>query len=176
MMEPAVPAGFLPLARRSPYIAAMGPFYWKADGKQRALGLRIEEKHINSRGFVHGGVLCGFADLAIGYNLASLQAPPLPLVTANLSVDFAGSARRGDWLECRVDVQRVGGRLADANAYVGRAAGRIVRASAIFARGWRYLGAGLEPAPTMNSPWPWKRDHARFAWLFRGREPRSTVF
>lgn len=134
MTEPAVPAGFVPLDRRSPYIQAMGPFYWKARGQQRVLGLGIEEKHINSRGFVHGGVLCGLADLAIGYNLAYLQEPPLPLVTANLTVDFAGSAKLGDWLECRVDIQRVGGRLAYANAYIWRGDERIVRASAIFAR------------------------------------------
>ena len=134
MTETSIPAGFVPLDRRSPYIAAMGPFYWKIDGKQRALGLKVEEKHINSRGFVHGGVLCGLADLAIGYNLAYLQDPPLPLVTANLSVDFAGAAKLGDWLECRVDVQRVGSRLAYANAYIWRGEERIVRASAIFAR------------------------------------------
>jgi acyl-coenzyme A thioesterase PaaI-like protein len=128
------PAGFAPLDRRSPYILAMGPFYWKPDGKLRILGLSAAEKHINSRGFVHGGVLCGMADLAIGYNLAYLQEPPLPLVTANLAVDFAGAARQGDWLECRVDIQRVGARLAFANAYIWRGAERIVRASAIFAR------------------------------------------
>jgi uncharacterized protein (TIGR00369 family) len=112
----------------------MGPFYWRVDGKQRILAIRAEEKHINSRGFVHGGVLCGLADLAIGYNLAYLQEPPLPLVTANLAVDFAGAARKGDWLECCVDIQRVGGRLAYANAYIWRGDERIVRASAIFAR------------------------------------------
>jgi uncharacterized protein (TIGR00369 family) len=128
------PAGFAVLDRTSPYIEAMGPFYWKVDGKQRIVAVRAEEKHINSRGFVHGGVLCGLADLAIGYNLAYLQAPPLPLVTANLTVDFAGTAKHGDWLECRVDIQRVGGRLAYANAYVWRGEERIVRASAIFAR------------------------------------------
>ena len=108
----------------------------------RVLGLRAMEKHINSRGFVHGGVFCGMADLAIGYFLAFAQDPPLPLVTANLSVDFAGSARLGDWLECRVDLQRMGGRLAFANAYIWRGTGdsaeraaeRIIRASAIFAR------------------------------------------
>ena len=129
-----IPTDFAPLDRRSPYIQAMGPFYWKVDGKQRIVAIRAEEKHINSRGFVHGGVLCGLADLAIGYNLAYLREPPLPLVTANLTVDFAGAARNGDWLECRVDIQRVGGRLAYANAYIWRGDERIVRASAIFAR------------------------------------------
>ena len=138
MSDAELPAGFAPLDRRSPYIAAMGPFFWKVEGSGRILGLRAQEKHINSRGYVHGGVLCGMADLAIGYNLAYLQEPPLPLVTANLSVDFAGSAKLGDWLECRVEIQRVGGRLAFASAYIWRgtdsAAERIIRASAIFAR------------------------------------------
>ena len=133
-MTAELPSGFVVLDRTSPYIQAMGPFYWKVEGKHRIVAIRAEEKHINSRGFVHGGVLCGLADLAIGYNLAYLQDPPLPLVTANLNVDFAGAARKGDWLECRVDIQRVGGRLAYANAYIWRGEERIVRASAIFAR------------------------------------------
>ena len=93
MSDATLPAGFVVLDRTSPYIQAMGPFYWKVDAKQRIVAIRAEEKHINSRGFVHGGVLCGLADLAIGYNLAFLQEPPLPLVTANLTVDFAGAAR-----------------------------------------------------------------------------------
>jgi uncharacterized protein (TIGR00369 family) len=112
----------------------MGPFYWKVEGRQRIVAIRAGKRHINSRGFVHGGVLCGLADLAIGYNLAFLQEPPLALVTANLTVDFAGAARKGDWLECRVDIQRAGGRLSYANAYIWRGDERIVRASAIFAR------------------------------------------
>jgi uncharacterized protein (TIGR00369 family) len=132
--ETIVPQGFIVLDRTSPYIEAMGPFYWKVDGKQRIVAIRAGERHINSRGFVHGGVLCGLADLAIGYNLAFLEEPPLPLVTVNLTVDFAGAARKGDWLECRVDIQRAGGRLSYANAYIWRGENRIVRASAIFAR------------------------------------------
>lgn len=133
-MSGEAPAGFGELPRLSPYIAAMGPFYAKEKDGARTLGLRALEKHINTRGFVHGGVLCSMADIAIGYQIAFGANPPLPLVTANLSVDFAGAARIGDWLECRVDVQRVGGRLAFANAYIWKGEERIVRASAIFAR------------------------------------------
>jgi len=129
-----IPAGFVPLGRLSPYIVAMGPFYWKEEGKARILGLRADEKHINTRGFVHGGVLCSLADITLGYNIAYSADPPLPVVTANLNVDFAGTARLGDWLECRADVQRVGGRLAFANAYIWRGGDRIARASAVFAR------------------------------------------
>ena len=133
-MSGEIPPGFGPLPRISPYVAAMGPFYSKEEGGTRILGFYVLEKHINTRGFVHGGVLCGVADFAIGYNVAFDRTPPIPLVTANLSVDFAGNAKQGDWLECRVDVQRVGGRLAFASAFIWKGEERIVRASAIFAR------------------------------------------
>ena len=69
-MTEAVPAGFGPLPRLSPYIAAMGPFYVKSVGDIRTLGLVVLEKHINTRGFVHGGFLCSMADIAIGYQIA----------------------------------------------------------------------------------------------------------
>ncbi|MGH7004761.1 MAG: PaaI family thioesterase [Alphaproteobacteria bacterium] len=134
-MSAAIPPGFGALPRISPYVEAMGPFYGKAaEGGGRILGLAVLEKHINTRGFVHGGVLCSLADIAIGYSVAFGREPPLPLVTAHLSIDFAGNAKLGDWIECRVDVQRVGGRLAFANAYIWKGEERIVRASAIFAR------------------------------------------
>jgi acyl-CoA thioesterase FadM len=55
-------------------------------------------------------------------------------VTAHLAVDYAGAARLGDWVESRVEIQRVGARLAFANCYLVAGERRIVRASAIFAR------------------------------------------
>ncbi|MCW5771102.1 MAG: PaaI family thioesterase [Rhodospirillaceae bacterium] len=128
----AVPAGFVRLPPLSPYIGAMGPFYVKDEATGRVLGLEVQEKHLNTRGFVHGAVVCGLADIAIAINLA--DEARLPVVTANLSVDFAGTAALGDWIECRVDLQRQGRRLAFANAYIWRGGERIVRASGVFAR------------------------------------------
>jgi acyl-CoA thioesterase FadM len=55
-------------------------------------------------------------------------------VTAHLAVDYAGVARAGDWIESRVEIQRVGSRLAFANCYLVVDEKPIVRASAIFAR------------------------------------------
>lgn len=101
------------------------------------LGVRIAEKHCNARGTAHGGLLMTLADIALGHNLAYSEDPPASLTTVNLSADFAGSAKLGDWLEARVDVQRLGGRLAFANAYLSVGEERIVRASAVFVRGGR---------------------------------------
>jgi uncharacterized protein (TIGR00369 family) len=128
-----VPTGFKPLFRTSPFLEANGPFYFREEeGQGFIIGLRIEEKHTNACGIAHGGILMTLADIALGYNAATTQNPPLPLVTTNLTADFASSAKIGDWLEARVDIQKVGQRVAFANAYLSVGEERIVRASAVF--------------------------------------------
>jgi acyl-coenzyme A thioesterase PaaI-like protein len=89
---------------------------------------------VNARGFVHGGLLMTLADIALGDSLAYREDPPASFVTANLSADFAGSAKLGDWVEAYVDIQKSGSRLAFANAYLLVDGERILRASAVFAR------------------------------------------
>ena len=128
------PDGFAPLFRTSPFLEATGPFYYRRDGERLIVGLRILEKHANARGFAHGGLLMTLADIALGYSLAYREDPPASFLTANLSADFAGSAKLGDWVEAHVDVQKSGSRLAFANAYLTVEGERILRASAVFAR------------------------------------------
>jgi acyl-coenzyme A thioesterase 13 len=127
-----VPEGYQPLFRSSPYVELIGPLYSRGEGAALQIGLRAERKHCNQRGTVHGGILATLADIALGYAMAFATKPPTNLVTANLSLDFAGAAREGDWLETAVDIQRQGSRLAFGNCYVSRDGERIVRASAVF--------------------------------------------
>lgn len=96
------------------------------------VGLRAQEKHCNARGGVHGGILATLADVTLGYAMAFATHPPSNLITANLSLDFAGGAALGDWLEASVDIQKQGSRLAFANCYITVNEQRIVRASAVF--------------------------------------------
>lgn len=127
-----VPQGFRPLFRSSPVIDLIGPVYSKGEGADLALGLRVQQKHCNMRGALHGGILATLADVALGYTIAFSTQPPTGLVTTNLTLDFAGTAKIGDWLEARVDVQKKGSRLAFANCYISVGESRIVRASAVF--------------------------------------------
>ena len=127
-----VPEGFSPLFRTSPVLDLIGPIYHRGKGKDLVLGLRVESKHCNARGSVHGGILAALADVAIGYAMAFATDPPAALVTANLSLDFAGTGRIGDWLETTVDVHKRGSRLAFGNCFISVGAERIVRASAVF--------------------------------------------
>jgi len=129
-----VPEGFrrVQRPRLNPFNELVGPFYECRRGEEVSLGLRIEERHTNSRGICHGGLLATMADLALGYAMLSI-ARQSGFVTVNLSLDFAGSARAGDWVESAVEVQKTGARLAFANCYLVANDLRIVRASAIFA-------------------------------------------
>ena len=126
------PRDFRPLFRTSPVLDLVGPLYCRGEGIDLVIGLRIEEKHCNARGTVHGGILATLADVALGYAMAFASNPPTSLVTANLTLDFAGTAKIGEWLEAHVDVQKQGSRLSFANCYISVNDQRIVRASAVF--------------------------------------------
>ena len=127
-----VPEGFTPLFRSSPFLDLLGPIYNQRTDKGLVIGLWAEAKHCNARGLVHGGVLSSLADVALGYNSAFAQEPPTPIVTSSLSIDYAGTAKRGDWITLETDVQKVGKSLAFANCYVVVESVRIARASAVF--------------------------------------------
>lgn len=125
--------GFAPLFRTSPFLDRVGPFYSKGKGGGMVVGLRALEHHMNARALVHGGVLMTLADIALGYAMATSAEPPISAVTSNLSADLAGSARLGDWIEARVDIQKIGRTLAFANAYLHVGEARIARVSGVFA-------------------------------------------
>lgn len=132
MMDTA-PEGFEPLFRSSPFLERTGPFFCSGRGGQMKIGLRVLEHHLNARGGVHGGLLMTMADIALGYAMATSADPPVNAVTAQISTDFAGSAKLGDWIESSADIQKVGRTLAFCNVYLKVGDQRIIRASGIFA-------------------------------------------
>lgn len=128
-----VPEGFGPLFRTSPLLDELGPFYGKGTGADLVIGLRASEKHTNSRGTVHGGVLATIGDIALGYTMAFSSDPPRRATTASLTIDYIGSAKAGDWIEARVDKCKIGKTLAFANAYLTVNDTQVARVSAVFA-------------------------------------------
>lgn len=127
-----IPPGFTPIFRTSPFLETIGPLYSAGIGASLVIGLRVQEKHTNARGALHGGLLASVADIALGYGLATSTQPPTSMVTAALSVDFVGGARIGDWVETSLDIQKVGARMAFANVYFSVGGERIARASGVF--------------------------------------------
>ncbi|MBU0517024.1 MAG: PaaI family thioesterase [Proteobacteria bacterium] len=130
-----IPSGFEPLDWDSPYIHHAGPVYLRRDERGMTFGLRVEKKHTNRRGIAHGALILLLADVALGFATAFGRQPFVPVLTASLSADFAGAANLGDWIEARVDVQKVGARLAFANTYVTLGPTRLARVSAVLTVG-----------------------------------------
>jgi len=149
--DPRPPAGFEPLFRTSPFLDTVGPFFYRkeADGGF-VVGLRVLPKHANARGGAHGGLLLTLIDVALGYRAAFSQDPPAALTTASVTADFAGAPKLGDWVEAHVDVQKVGSRLAFANAFLMVNGERLVRASAVFSRSTGALPGSAGAAPPVR--------------------------
>lgn len=125
------PAGFAPLVHTSAFRELCGPLYQRAEGGAYAIGLYVQKKHGNMRGMVHGGMIAMLADTALGFAISS-AAPVKGLVTTSLSVSYSGNAEVGDWIEARVDIQRLGRRVCFAGCDIWRGTSRIAHASGAF--------------------------------------------
>jgi len=106
------------------------------------VGLRIDERHTNARGFLHAGVLVAVADVVMGHIAHRAGPPDACLVTASLTTDFPGSAQLDDW-------------VTGARPYVGPASDwRSPAASSPRTAGWCSLPAASSP-PSLGG----KHDH-----------------
>ena len=69
-----IPEGFRLLGRvNSPFLSSLGPLYVKGEGSGGVVAMRIDEKHLNTRGVAHGGMLVTLADSALGIVIAMSQ-------------------------------------------------------------------------------------------------------
>jgi uncharacterized protein (TIGR00369 family) len=129
-----IPDGYGPLPRSSPFLDMVGPVLCRRNGEGLELALRIEQRHCNSRGYVHGGLLTAIADQTLGYNigLMGLRDSNLTLITASLTIDFTASATLGDWLNVSAEMVSCGKRLGFANCYLVVGDKRVARASGVF--------------------------------------------
>lgn len=132
-MSEQVPEGFGPILRSSPVLDALGGFHSKGAGSALQIGLRVGDRHCNSRGTVHGGVLATLADIGMGYLMVFGHEPPRRMTTASLTIDYTGSAKVGDWIEVHMDAPKIGRQIAFANARLMVGDRQVARASAVFA-------------------------------------------
>ena len=133
MSDPAgVPEGYEIVQRTqgSTFAGLVGPFYAKRQGRELSLGLRIEQRHLNSRGTCHGGLLATLADIALGYACvaANEDGQSRNFVTIDLAVEYLAATQAGDWLYSEVKVMNADTRTASAAGQLlvdGRPVARI---------------------------------------------------
>jgi acyl-coenzyme A thioesterase PaaI-like protein len=78
------------------------------DGRIRS-AFRVEKKHLNGGGNVHGGCFMSFAD----YCLFATASPVLrgPGVTVSFACEFIDAVREGELIEGFAEITRAGGSL-----------------------------------------------------------------
>ena len=125
-----VPPGFTVLEGGGPFLDLVGPIRVGHDG---VLGVRVEERHLNLAGTAMGGFLATLVDAALGLTVRAMSDGDAKVATASLTTDYLRAARRGQWLEARTEVERLGGTLAFADCSVRGDGEELVRARAVLA-------------------------------------------
>jgi len=126
------PDGFVPYSRPSPYLELIGPVY-EAAADPAVIGLHIDARHTNARGFLHAGVLVALADVLMGHTAHRAGPSETGLVTVSLSTDFPGSAQAGNWVQGHASVVRRGRQLAFTRCQFTADHRLVLAASGVFA-------------------------------------------
>jgi uncharacterized protein (TIGR00369 family) len=123
-------AGWL-ISQGDPYERLSGPFYCRTDKSGRMqTAFRVENKHLNNSGFVHGGCLMAFADFSLFW-IAHEETRDFPAVTASFNSEFIGGAKEGDMLEATGEVIRAAASLIFVRGLISGASRPILNFSAI---------------------------------------------
>jgi len=137
LQQETAPAGFVAMPAYGPFGELVGPTWHREGDGPTVLGFRVNAKHTNRMGAIHGGMLCTLVDNALAFGLRrALEArqgcDPFTLMTTQLSVNFMGNATLGQWIEAHVEVMRAGRRIGFCGCDVLADGVRIVQASGQF--------------------------------------------
>ena len=128
-----IPDDFEPFPNQGPFLEHIGPVLFReAEDGHPILGLRAEDRHVNHRGTIQGGLLSTFADFALGRAIEFDAPDDHDRATVSITVDYLKPAKSGDWIESRTSVDRVGGTLAFADCALTVDRREIVRARAVY--------------------------------------------
>lgn len=134
MSDSDVPAGFEPAGFAQGFLDHGGPYYLRDNASgPRTVGLRILPHHINYRDAAHGGVLTTLADVALSHAVYDAEQPHPAVATISLTTNFLGPVKLGDWLECRVSIDRMGGRTAYCSGAILRDGAPVATMTGAFA-------------------------------------------
>ena len=98
-------AGYRETELSDPFEIHLGPVFETGEKGARRFALKIDERHVNMRGVLHGAMLMTFADLAMG-QLAWDATDHAAVVTISMQSQFLKTARVGDLVEVQPEVAR----------------------------------------------------------------------
>ena len=98
-------AGYRPTKLIDPFENFVGPLYETGEGIGRRYAFVVDERHINLRGVIHGGMLMTLADMTLG-QAAWDACDHANVVTLNVQSQFIKGAKIGDIVEVTPFVTR----------------------------------------------------------------------
>ncbi len=74
-----------------------GPYFHKVEGARFWHGLRVQHRHCNAHGSLHGGMMSSFADGLLATSVS--RGTSMRGVTVRMVCDLIGGVDAGAWLE-----------------------------------------------------------------------------
>ena len=106
----ALPPGFAPFQPvGGPFMDTNGPLYLLHQGDVIKFGFRVEPRHTNPMGHLHGGMMASFCDMLLPLS-AHRKVDTLAhcfLPTISLQIDYLAPATLGAWVEGEAQPLRV---------------------------------------------------------------------
>ncbi|MEN9630323.1 MAG: hypothetical protein RJA10_3551 [Pseudomonadota bacterium] len=129
----AVPAGFRLFRAEEGFIAANGPLYFRKDEGLFQMGFRVEPRHANPMGILHGGMMATFCDMLLPMSALWLGAVGKRfLPTISLQIDYLGPSPVGAWVQGEGQVLRTTRTLVFAQGLVQADGAPVARVSGVF--------------------------------------------
>lgn len=131
---PNLPPGFRPLVAGGEFMRLNGPLYLRHEGDDVRFGLRVEARHCNPMGVLHGGMTASFCDMLLVLS-THRKHPELAryfLPTISLQLDYLAPAPLGCWLEGTAELLRATRTLVFAQGLLTADGTPCARASGVF--------------------------------------------
>lgn len=141
-----IPPGFERIKAGGPFMGVNGPLYLLHQGDVVKLGFRVQKRHVNPMGNLHGGMMASFCDMLIPLSVhrKSAEVGVRFLPTISLQIDYLAPAPLGCWVEGTADVLRATRRLVFVQGLVTADGVPCARTSGVFKIG-PDVPAGFEP-------------------------------
>ena len=107
--RPALHEGYRPVATPSAFADMVGPFYVFTKNDDRRCAFVADERHGNSSGVVHGGMLMAFADVA--FSVIRRMDGDEASTSVTFTFEFVQPGHLSDLIEARMRVVRQTGSL-----------------------------------------------------------------
>lgn len=138
------PPGFELLDEPGAFLDVNGPLHLLHQGDVVKLGFRVETRHTNAMGILHGGMMATFCDMLLPMSIQRKHAAAHRrfLPTISLQVDYLSPVLNGAWVEGEAEILRATQSMVFAQGLVQADGAPAARVSGIFK-----IGAVFKPRP-----------------------------